>query len=98
MSATGTREIRAVFSPELTGPRGLFHFAKDPLEAFRVAAHRYGDVVEFKQLRGRYLMLSHPQAIEAVLQHRGGEFHEDIFTRDLGTILGKGLLNAEGET
>ncbi len=84
-------------SPELTGVRGLFHFAKDPLAAFSEAAALHGDVVEFSQLRATYLLLSHPDAIEAVLQHKGGELEKDFFTRDLGAILGQGLLNAEGE-
>jgi cytochrome P450 len=86
-----------VKAPELMGARGLFHFAKDPLRAFTEAARRYGDVVEFTQLRGDYLLLSHPDVIEAVLQHKGGELRKDFFTRDLGAILGQGLLNAEGE-
>jgi cytochrome P450 len=84
-------------SPELTGMSGLFHFGKDPLAAFSEAAALHGDVVEFSQLRATYLLLSHPDAIEAVLQHKGGELEKDFFTRDLGAILGQGLLNAEGE-
>jgi len=86
-----------VIAPELMGARGLLHFAKDPLEAFSTARARYGDAVTFTQLRGAYVMLSHPEAIEAVLHHKGGELQKDFFTRDLGTILGQGLLNAEGE-
>lgn len=85
-------------APELCGVRGLFHFANDPLRAFGDAAARYGDVVEFTQLRGSYFLLSHPEAIEAVLQHKGPELRKDFFTRDLGRILGQGLLNAEGDT
>ncbi|HEV8548566.1 MAG TPA: cytochrome P450, partial [Polyangiaceae bacterium] len=82
---------------ELSGVTGLFHFGRDPLAAFAGAAQVHGDVLEFSQLRGSFLLLSHPQAIEAVLQHRGPEFEKDFFTRDLGAILGQGLLNAEGE-
>jgi cytochrome P450 len=79
------------------GVRGLFHFASDPLGTFADAARKYGDVVEFSQLRGTYLLLSHPETIEAVLHYRGSELGKDFFTRDLGTIFGQGLLNAEGE-
>jgi cytochrome P450 len=86
-----------VIVPELMGARGLLHFAKDPLRAFSAARARYGDAVVFTQLRGRTVLLSHPDAIEAVLHHKGGELQKDFFTRDLGTILGQGLLNAEGE-
>ncbi|HTQ08349.1 MAG TPA: cytochrome P450 [Polyangiaceae bacterium] len=85
-------------APELMGVGGLLHFAKDPLLAFSQAAERYGDVVEFSQLRGSYLLLNHPDAVEAMLQHKGAELRKDFFTRDLGAILGQGLLNAEGET
>jgi cytochrome P450 len=86
-----------VRAPELMGVSGLFHFANDPLGAFGGAAKKYGDAVAFSQLRGDYLLLTHPAAVEAVLQHRGGELEKDLFTRDLATILGQGLLNAEGE-
>jgi cytochrome P450 len=86
-----------VQAPELMGVHGLFHFAKDPLAALGEAAAKHGDAVAFRQLRGGYLLLTHPSAIEAVLQHRGGELEKDLFTRDLATLLGQGLLNAEGE-
>jgi cytochrome P450 len=86
-----------VIAPELMGARGLLHFAMDPLGAFSTARSRYGDAVAFTQLRGHYVLLSHPEGVEAVLHHKGGEFQKDFFTRDLGTILGQGLLNAEGD-
>jgi cytochrome P450 len=87
----------AIIAPELTGVQGLFHFARDPLGAFANAAKKYGDVVEFAQLRDSYFLLSHPETIEAVLHYRGSELRKDFFTRDLGAIFGEGLLNAEGE-
>jgi cytochrome P450 len=87
-----------VEAPELMGVQGLFHFAKDPLAAFAGAARNYGDAVAFTQLRGDYVLVTHPTLVEAVLQHRGGELEKDLFTRDLATILGQGLLNAEGDT
>jgi cytochrome P450 len=86
-----------VIAPELMGVEGLFHFASDPLSAFTNAHARHGDAVEWSQLRGTYLLLSHPDMIEAVLHHRGPELEKDFFTRDLGAIFGQGLLNAEGE-
>jgi len=97
MSETGGNATGLVVVPELMGAKGLLHFAKDPLAGFSDARARYGDTVTFTQLRGTYAMLSHPDAIEAVLHHKGGEFQKDFFTRDLGTILGQGLLNAEGD-
>jgi len=86
-----------VQAPELAGMSGLFHFAKDPTGSFTEAANKHGDVVGFEQLRGQYLLLTHPSAVEAVLHHRGGELQKDLFTRDLATILGQGLLNSEGD-
>jgi cytochrome P450 len=84
-------------APELTGFSGVMHFARSPLAAFVEAKQKYGDVVDWVQLGQRYLLISDPALIEAVLQTRAG-FVKDYFTRELGAVLGNGLLNAEGET
>jgi cytochrome P450 len=97
MSESGGNAKTPVIAPELMGMKGLFYFARNPLSAFADAQARHGDVVAFMQLRGRFLLLSHPEAIEAVLHHKGGEFQKDLFTRDLGPLLGQGLLIAEGD-
>ena len=86
----------AVKSPELSGIGGLMHFAKSPLDAFLEAKQKYGDIVEWKQLGHRYVMISDPLLIEAILQTRSGLI-KDYFTRGLGALLGRGLLNAEGD-
>jgi cytochrome P450 len=83
-------------APELMGVRGLFYFAKDPLAAFTGAARAHGDVVGFARTGRNYVLLSHPDAIEAVFHYRGDELCKDFFTRALGVIFGQGLLNAEG--
>jgi cytochrome P450 len=83
-------------APELMGVRGLFHFAKDPLEAFAHAARTYGDVVAFSRPGQRNILVSDPDAIEAIFHYRGEELQKDVFTRALGAIFGEGLLNAEG--
>jgi cytochrome P450 len=85
-----------VHSPELSGVRGLLHFGASPIRAFAEAQRLHGDVVEFRQLRRHYVMFSHPEAIEAVV-HNKGVLVKDYFTKDLGLILGEGLLTAEGE-
>jgi cytochrome P450 len=92
---TESRSIAS--SPELTGFSGVMHFARSPLEAFVEAKQKYGDVVDWVQLGQRYLLISDPALIEAVLQTRAG-FVKDYFTRELAAVLGNGLLNAEGET
>ena len=83
-------------APELMGVRGLFHFAKDPLAAFTHASQMYGDVVGFSRPGQKNILLSDPDAIEAVFHYRGDELRKDVFTRALGAIFGEGLLNAEG--
>lgn len=97
MSESGGTTKTPVIAPELMGMKGLFYFAKNPLSAFAKAQAQHGDVVEFTRGRGRFLLLSHPDVIEAVLQHKGGELQKDLFTRDLAPLLGQGLLIAEGE-
>jgi cytochrome P450 len=97
MKASGGDGVNRVIADELMGVSGLLHFGRDPLAAFAQAARLHGDVVEFSQLRDRYILVSHPDLIEAVVQHKGGEFEKDFFTRDLAKIMGRGLLNAEGE-
>jgi cytochrome P450 len=90
-------EVRSVAnSQELTGFSGVMHFARSPLDAFTEAKQKYGDAVDWVQLGQRYLLVSDPALIEAVLQTRSG-FIKDFFTRELGAVLGNGLLNAEGD-
>jgi cytochrome P450 len=83
-------------SPELDGLSGVLHFSKSPLDAFTEAKTKHGDVVEWKQLGQHYVLVSDPALIEAVVQTRSGLI-KDFFTRDLGMLLGNGLLNSEGE-
>ncbi|HEY3498320.1 MAG TPA: cytochrome P450, partial [Polyangiaceae bacterium] len=83
-------------SRELSGIGGVMHFAKSPLDAFLEAKQKYGDLVEWKQLGRHYFLVSDPGLIEAILQTRSGLI-KDYFTRGLGALLGRGLLNAEGD-
>ena len=81
---------------ELDGLRGIMHFAADPLAAFSQAHEKYGDLMQFTQMGRTYYMVFAPERIETLIQTRAG-FIKDYFTRDLGVVLGEGLLNAEGE-
>lgn len=81
---------------ELDGLRGIVHFAASPLDAFTQAHEKYGDLCQFTQMGRTYYMVFDPERIETVLQTRG-HLIKDYFTRDLGVVLGEGLLNAEGE-
>ncbi len=83
-------------SPELSGFRGLMHFAASPLAAFEEAHRLHGDLVEFQQLKRRYVLAFAPDVIEQVLLSRGA-LVKDFFTKDLGMLLGEGLLTAEGD-
>lgn len=81
---------------ELDGLRGIMHFAASPLAAFTQAHQKYGDLVQFTQMGRTYYLVFDPERIETVLQARA-HLIKDYFTRDLGLVLGQGLLNAEGE-
>jgi len=88
--------IDLAHSPELSGIGGLLLFGKSPLAAFAGAQRLHGDVVEFQQLRKRYVLFFAPDAIESVVHAKTG-LVKDFFTKDLGLLLGEGLLTAEGE-
>jgi cytochrome P450 len=81
---------------ELDGLRGIMHFAASPLNAFTQAHEKHGDLAQFTQLGRTYYLVFDPARIETVLQLRSHVI-KDYFTRDLGVVLGEGLLNAEGE-
>lgn len=81
---------------ELDGLRGIVHFAASPLAAFTQAHEKHGDLCQFTQMGRTYYMVFDPERIETVLQTRA-HLIKDYFTRDLGVVLGEGLLNAEGE-
>ncbi|MFP4627960.1 MAG: cytochrome P450 [Halobacteriales archaeon] len=68
--------------------------------AFRTEnARRYGDVVYWEFVNRPIYDLYHPEYIEYVLVHENEKFVKgDFFQEVIGSFLGDGLLNSEGET
>lgn len=73
-------------------------FAKDRLGFFEAAA-RLGDVVGFN-LGGRsFFLLAHPDAVKRVLVDNYPNYRKETRGQDLlRTVLGEGLVTAEGDT
>lgn len=92
-----TKTLRTEYSPELSGLTGLYRFGRDPLGMLSLAKERHGDAVLFGQFKQKNVIFSDPDAIEAILVGRHGEFVKDLFTRDLTLLLGSGLLTNEGD-
>jgi cytochrome P450 len=91
------RTLTVEYSPEISGVGGLYRFSKDPLGMLAEARRLHGDAVVFNQFKQKSILFSDPQALEAILVGRHGEFEKDLFTRDLIPLLGTGLLTNEGD-
>jgi cytochrome P450 len=92
-----TKTLSVEYSPELSGPLGLYRFGRDPLGSLEIAQRLHGDAVLFGQFKQKNVLVSDPDAVEAMLVGRRAEFEKDLFTRDLGLLLGTGLLTNEGD-
>ena len=86
------------------GPRGLpllgngLEQARRPLEFFTENARTYGDVVYWELINEPIYQLNHPDTIESVLVTHNERFIKGhVFQEYLRPILGRGLLNSEGE-
>jgi len=69
----------------------------DPLGNLERMHAAWGDVVTFRIARDRVVLLSHPDDIEAVLVGGKDAVAKDRVTRSLSSVMGEGLLTAEGE-
>ncbi len=77
----------------------LFDLLDDPLGFMTKAVREHGDVVRLRvgPLRELYV-LGHPDGVEYVLRTNHRNFIKDKMTRkQLGAVLGEGLLTSEGE-
>jgi cytochrome P450 len=92
-----TKTLRVEYSPELSGPLGLYRFGRDPLGSLEKVQRLHGDAVLFGQFKQKNVIFSDPDAVEAMLVGRHSEFMKDLFTRDLSLLLGTGLLTNEGD-
>jgi cytochrome P450 len=72
------------------------YFRADPL-GFVQRLSRMGDVTSVHILGRRGWILSHPDHVEALLVGQHRDVIKDRMTRELATVLGDGLLVADGE-
>jgi cytochrome P450 len=85
------------------GPPGHFllghimAFWRDPLSYTSLWAKTYGDVVRLRLGTLVVYQITHPDDIEWVLRGNHRKFRKDRMTRNLSSLLGKGLLTSEGE-
>lgn len=70
---------------------------RDPLAFLFRSARRYGDVVDLGVPIKRTLLVSHPELIEQVLVRDHKSYVKDWTTRDLGELLGRGLVTSDGD-
>jgi cytochrome P450 len=69
----------------------------DPLGNMERLHAAWGDVVTFRLARDRLVLLAHPDDVEAVLVGGKDAVAKDRVTRSLSSVMGEGLLTAEGE-
>jgi cytochrome P450 len=81
----------------LSGLRGLFKYASQPMQRFEDARTLSERAVAFRMFGIDYVILFDPGAIEQVLVTQHATFVKDIFNRDLRRVLGAGLVTSEGE-
>jgi len=101
VKCTGEVMTQDIF--ELPGPVGnslvgsLLDLGRDPLKFYTECARDYGDIVPMRLGLTSACLITHPDYIEQVLKDR------EIFIKSPGfrvlkTLLGEGLLTAEGES
>src|SRR6516162_1732633 len=90
------------FTPSLppTGPRGhwllgcMRQLQRDPLDLYTQANRDYGHYVRLRAFPGIYVhLLTHPEAVEHVLQKNHKNYRKpDFFNRTVGLLTGNGVL------
>ncbi len=85
------------------GPAGLPVFGsalsamRDPLTTFMEATRAHGDVVGFRMLHLKYVLLTNPDAIRHVLVENHKNYTKSRNYAGLKVILGDGLVTSEGD-
>ena len=85
------------------GPPGLpivgsvFGALRDPLSLFMSATRAHGDVVGFRMLHLKYVLLTNPVGIRHVLVENHKNYMKSRNYAGLRVILGDGLVTSEGE-
>ena len=83
--------------PTLSGIGSLIRYAHRPLSRMEDARSFSARASAFELFGRKHVVLFDPELIESVLIGEHTSFSKDAFVRDLEAILGKGLLNSEGE-
>ena len=91
------RQITLAGAPLLSGLGSLVRYANRPLMRMEDARSISSRATAFDLLGTYHLVLFDPELIETVLIADHASFSKDAFVRDLEAILGKGLLNSDGE-
>src|SRR5690606_5077682 len=71
-------------------------FAMSPLRSLE-QWERLGEIVHVPMVGADFLLLTDPEQIGEMLLDRERNFVKDGYTRELGRVLGQGLLTSEGE-
>lgn len=79
------------------GVASLLRYARSPLGFLNDVRERYGDLAHIKMLGRSYVMVNHPEEIEAVLVKSASHVARDAYTKMLRRALGAGLLTSEGD-
>src|SRR5207237_1235570 len=87
------------------GPRGnwllgcLRQFQRDLLGLYTQANRDYGHYVRIRAFPGVYVhLLTHPDAVEHVLQKHARNYRKpDFFNKTVGLLAGNGVLTSEGD-
>ncbi len=88
---------------EIPGPKGswingnLREFSRDRLAFMDRCFREYGDVVQFRFLHRKIVLVNHPGMVEEVLVTRNKQFIKHFALRMAKPTLGEGLLTSEGD-
>jgi cytochrome P450 len=83
--------------PSRWGLRTLRRFVMQPLPFLQDLAEKHGDIVPLRMVGKPWLLLSHPDDVEALLVAHAGDVGRDDYIDVLKRVLGEGLLTSEGE-
>ena len=74
-------------------------FQRDPLSLYTQANREFGHYVRIRAFPGIYVyLLTHPEAIEHVLQKHHKNYRKpDFFNKTVGLLTGNGILTSEGD-
>ncbi len=72
-------------------------FLRSPTATLLALAREHGDVVAFKLLRNRFVIVSDPELVRDVLVTHDQSFMKGRGVEELKRLLGEGLLTSEGE-